>query len=314
MSPLQIVLLCLLGLAVLCFAASYYAMCIACRRTRRLTENLDAAIQSATLSRHAPQLRVGIDWFRRQPTEAISVRSFDGLLLHGELLRRENARGSVILFHGWRSAGLLDFSCGLKMYYEMGLNLLLVDQRAHGRSEGRFITYGVRERRDVQSWVERHNQALGAELPVLLGGLSMGATTVLMACGLPLPKNVKGVIADCGFTSPYEIIRKVIGDRKLPKAPVAAMLGLQTRLFAGFGLKECSTTEALAENRLPTLLVHGEGDAFVPCEMSRRAYEACAAEDKTLLTVPQAGHGQSYLVQPERYRAVLSAFVDRALA
>lgn len=309
-----VIVLCVLGAAGLLFALSYALMCAACLHSRKMTENLDREIQRATFARHAEQIGAGIDWFRQQPSREVQVRSYDGLTLYGRFLPHENARGTILLFHGWRSAGLLDFSCGLKMYYEQGLNLLLVDQRSHGKSEGRYITYGVRERHDVRTWVEWHNRAIGAHCPVLLGGLSMGATTVLMACGEALPKNVRGVIADCGFTSPDAIIRKVISDRKLPSAPIAAMIDWQTRLFAGFRLKEYSTLTAMRSNRLPTLLVHGEGDAFVPCEMSRQAYDACAAADKTLLTVPHAGHGQSYLLEPERYGAVLRDFIDRALA
>lgn len=312
MKTLAVIALCALGVAALVFALSYVLMCAACLHSRKLTEDLDAQIQRASFARHAEQIGAGMEWFRQQPSREVSVNSYDGLRLYGRFLPRENARGTILLFHGWRSAGLLDFSCGLRLYYEQGLNLLLVDQRSHGKSEGRYITYGVRERHDVHSWVGWHNRKF--DCPVLLGGLSMGATTVLMACGEPMPENVRGVIADCGFTSPDAIIRKVIADRKLPRAPIAAMIDLQARLFAGFHLKEYSTLTALRESRLPTLLIHGEGDAFVPCEMSRQAYEACAAADKTLLTVPHAGHGQSYLVEPERCRAALCDFIDRTLA
>lgn len=87
-----------------------------------------------------------------------------------------------------------------------------------------------------------------------------------------------------------------------------------TRLFAGFSLKEYSTLDAMRVMTRPIFLAHGEADTFVPCEMSRRAYEACQSADKTLFTVPDAGHGHSYLKQPERYRAAVVAFLERALA
>ena len=312
MNAFWIALICLGGVLLLLFLISFAMMCAASLHAQWLVRNVDHAIQHSSLRRYEKELNAGRKWLAEQPQEEVYVTAYDGVRLFGRYVPYENARGTALLFHGWRSIGDIDFSCALEFYASLGLNLLLVDQRAHGRSGGRFTTYGIRERRDVHTWVDRHNERFG-ETPLLLAGLSMGAATVLMSCGEPFPKNVRGVIADCGFTSPYDIIGKVIRDNHLPAKLLLPLIDLQTTLFAGFSLKEYSTLDAMKRTKLPVLLVHGEADAFVPCEMSRRVFEACASTDKTLLTVPNAGHGQSYLIDREKYQRTARAFIERAL-
>ena len=310
MKVLLIVLAILIVLIL--FGGSLAAMCAACLSTRWMRKNLDTAIQHSSLRHYEKELSAGIRWLGEQPVEKVTVEAYDGLRLAGRYLPCDNARGTLLCFHGWRSCPEIDFGCALQFYKSLGLNLLLVDERAHGASGGRFITFGVRERRDVHTWVTWHNQRFGDKTPVLLAGLSMGAATVLMSCGEPFPANVRGVIADCGFTSPYEIVAKIARENHVPRW-FLPFVSLQTRLFAGFRLKEYSTLTALASCRLPLMLIHGEGDAFVPCDMSRKNYAASAAADKTLLTVPNAGHGQSYLLEGDRYRRTVTAFVERTL-
>ena len=165
-------------------------------------------------------------------------------------------------------------------------SLLLVDQRAHGSSQGKYLTFGVRERLDVLSWATYMGQKLGQNAPLILGGLSMGATTVLLASCFDFPANVRAVIADCGFTSPYEIAKASL-RRDYPKAPVSLLLplcSLVTRLFAGFGLRDGSTIDAVRESRYPILFLHGTGDTFVPYEMTKRAFDACTAPKRMTLS------------------------------
>ena len=144
--------------------------------------------------------------------------SYDGKLLHATFLPKEHAKGTILLFHGYKSCWQIDFGLVLPYYYDtLGYSLLLVDQRAHGQSQGKYLTFGVRERMDVISWATYMGQKLGQDAPLILGGLSMGATTVLMASCFDFPANVRAIIADCGFTSPYEIAKSVL-RRDYPRA------------------------------------------------------------------------------------------------
>ena len=152
----------------------------------------------------------------------------------------------------------------------------------------------------------------GPAHPLILGGLSMGAATVLLASDLELPPSVRGIIADCGFSSPYEIMKSVFRAhcRWLPAGPFLALTDVFTRLFAGFSLKGASTLDAVAKTKLPILFIHGTGDTFVPCSMTQAAYDACAAP-KQLVLVSDAGHGCSYLVDRPRVQAELAAFLSK---
>ena len=247
-----------------------------------------------------------------QDAENIFLPSYDGLRLHGRLLQQPGAKGTILLFHGYRSSWVIDFSIVLPYYFSLGYNLLAVDERAHGESEGTYITFGVRERHDVATWAAYAAMHFGPAHPLILDGLSMGAATVLMASDLPLPPSVRGIIADCGFSSPYAIMKSVFRAhcRRLPAGPLLALTDVFTRLFAGFSLKGVSTLDAVAKTKLPILFIHGTGDTFVPCSMTQAAYDACAAP-KQLVLVPDAGHGCSYLVDRPRVQAELAAFLSK---
>lgn len=309
-----IVGLCLLGLAVLIFVISYICMRLACRCYHSVTADLDKTLDRPDYREFKEQILKGRDWIEAQQPETVEITSFDGLRLRAELIVHPHARGTLMLFHGWYGSTVTDFGYAIQEYYDRNLNLLLVHQRAQGKSEGHYMTFGIRERHDVHAWTKWHAARFGQELPIVLAGLSMGATTVLMSCGEPFAENVRGVIADCGFTTPQDIITSVVRSMHLPAKLIVPLIGMQTKLFAGFGLREYSTVEAMRRMTLPIFFAHGEADTFVPCSMSVEAYEACKSKDKLLLLVPNATHGKSFPRAPEKYRACLNDLFDRALS
>lgn len=314
MSAWGIVGLCLLGLAVLIFVISYICMRLACRCYHSVTADLDKTLDRPDYREFKEQILKGRDWIEAQQPETVEITSFDGLRLRAELIVHPHARGTLMLFHGWYGSTVTDFGYAIQEYYDRNLNLLLVHQRAQGKSEGHYMTFGIRERHDVHAWTKWHAARFGQELPIVLAGLSMGATTVLMSCGEPFAENVRGVIADCGFTTPQDIITSVVRSMHLPAKLIVPLIGMQTKLFAGFGLREYSTVEAMRRMTLPIFFAHGEADTFVPCSMSVEAYEACKSKDKLLLLVPNATHGKSFPRAPEKYRACLNDLFDRALS
>lgn len=160
----------------------------------------------------------------------------------------------------------------------------------------------------------------GAPVQIMMHGYKSGAerdfcgaATVLMAGGLNLPRNVVGIVADCGYSSPAAIIRKVIRDQHLPIFPVYQLIRLGGKLLGGFDLESATVTDALAHCDIPVLLIHGGDDRFVPCEMGHENYAHCAARSKQLLVVPGAGHGLSYMVDREAYLAALESFLRSVL-
>lgn len=250
-------------------------------------------------------------WLKEQKKEDWYVISHDGKRLHGIFVPRENARGTLVFFHGYRSSHVMDFSASMRFYHELGLNLLICDQRAHGKSQGKCITYGAKERFDVVSWTTYLAMMLGEDHPVFLAGLSMGATTVLLASELEHDANIRAILTDCGFTSPEAIISHVAKqDMHLPPKIVVPFLNLFTTVFAGFRLDCCNTVTAMENAKYPVFFVHGKDDDFVPCSMTEENFAACQT-DKDMLLVEGAGHGMSFLVQPEEYKKRLTAFIEK---
>ena len=122
-----------------------------------------------------------------------------------------------------------------------------------------------------------------------------------------MPENVIGVLADCGYTSAKEIMYHVIREMKLPPKFSYPFVKLGAKLFGHFDPDENSPLEAMKRCTVPVIFFHGEADDFVPCSMSRENFEACRTR-KQLVTIPGAGHGLSYAVQPERYLQELRDF------
>ena len=241
------------------------------------------------------------------PCEKVSVTSFDGLVLKGNYYERFPGAVVELMFHGYRGTAQRDLAGGVQRCFACGRNALIVDQRASGESQGNVISFGINEHRDCVAWVEFMRRHFGPDVKIILTGTSMGAATVLMAAGQPMPDNVIGVLADCGYTSPKEIICMVIAQMKLPPKLAYPFVRLGARLFGRFDLEQLSSETALKNCRLPVFFVHGEADGFVPCEMSRRMHAAYAGR-KALYTVPGAEHGLAFPVAGQGYLDALKDF------
>lgn len=309
---MELVLFILIALALLILVSGGYTFVVACVRRKELPWLDEKAMMKTSYGKYYENIVIGDKFLKENPSQEVEIESYDGLLLRGIWVPAENPKGTILLAHGYRSSKLVDFSLAFGMYHAIGMNILLPDQRAHGKSEGRFITFGVKESRDMQSWITYHNQTFG-KLPLILSGLSMGASTMLYLADVDLPDNVKGIIADCGFTSPREIIKTVFHRViHMPAAPTLFVADLFARLFAGFSLSEKDTRKTLQSSKLPVLLVHGVEDGFVPCEMTKQGYDACNGE-KELLLVEKADHGVSFLVDKPCYTKIVLAFLEKYL-
>ena len=294
----------LISIAAGCFLMAFV------RKYQPFVDDIDAP-ENEFLKDYYDIVKDGMKYIETAEHKWVRTKSFDGLCLAARYYPKENSDTTVILFHGYRSSAKRDFSCAVKMYSDLGLNVLLVDQRSHGKSEGKLICFGVKERRDVLSWIDFVLKNYGERTKIFLGGMSMGATTVLLSAGLNLPKNVKGIIADCGFTSPVEIIAKVAKQHFRVKGNVLIpIMSLFCRIFGHFGIYGISTVDSLKKSNVPVLLFHGESDDFVPVEMSRKNYESAACE-KEIHTVPNASHGFSYFLDTKGVISKVNSFVNR---
>ena len=260
------------------------------------------------------ELKACVESMLARSFEPVTITTFDGKKLYARYYHTENHAPVHIIFHGYKSNAILDCGGGTAYAVKLGHNVLVVDQRSHGKSEGKAITFGVKERKDCLCWIHYVLNRFGSDTKIILSGLSMGAATVLMALDLDLPRNVVGVIADCPYSSPSAIIKKVCRvEMHLPSSLMYPLVKLGARLFAGFDLEESSAIDAVRNTTLPVLLIHGEADAFVPCDMSREMQKANPST-VSLLTIPNAEHALCFTVAPEQYEEAVTAFIKKVTA
>lgn len=250
--------------------------------------------------------------FLKAPYEEVSITSHDGLKLTGRYYHVADGAPLEIQCHGYKGNALRDFSGAWRIAKAAGRNVLLINQRCHGGSQGHTITFGILERRDVLDWIRYSCDRFGS-VPILLSGVSMGAATVLMVAGMELPKNVKGIIADCPYDAPSNIIKKVLGqDMGMPVKFVYPLIRLGGMLYGKFNLAADSPVEAVKRAQVPILLIHGDDDRFVPYPMSCNIH-AAAPEKIEFHTIPGAGHALNYVTDPESYTNIVNAFTERYL-
>lgn len=240
----------------------------------------------------------------------VTIQNSDGLKLTGHYLPAENPKRTVIAVHGWRSSWQHDFRSQCGILESLDCNVLFIDQRAHGSSEGKYIGFGITERFDCLEWLnftEAHNKE---NLPIYLFGISMGATTVMLASELIGPGRVSGIIADCGFTSAGDIWRYAINQKaRHGSSGFYRLSDLRCIRKAGYRGDTRSTVQALKNTDIPLLFFHGSEDKFVPACMSRTSYESCASR-KRLVIVDGAKHNGSCRADPPRYRQELENFFN----
>ena len=290
-----IVLLTLL-VSFIIFRKSFYA-----RRKKVVDKNEYSLPKGEIYEPYYDQMRVWIKELRAMPHKDVEIVSYDGLVLRGKFYEYKKGAPIEIMFHGYRSNAERDLCGGVARCRSLGRSTLLVDQRACGDSEGRVTTFGVKESRDCVSWVNFVVNNIDSEAQIYITGISMGAATVMTAASMPMPKNVVGVLADCGFTSPRDIIKKVMVDMKLPANILYPFARFGAILFGGFDPDSRTPKKSMKKCHLPIIFYHGDDDAYVPHYMSEELYKLCASEKKRLVITKDAGHGLCYIVDTEGY-------------
>ncbi len=319
MRELIVILLIMAGIVLsVCVTAAVLLFLFACERKAPASYDTPDSLTGTPYEDHAQEILAGRTEFLSLPWEEVTTPSFDGLTLFGRYLAASvpgtpEGKGTILMMHGFRSSGEFDFSCIAKGLHKAGYSLLVPDQRAHGKSEGKYITFGVKERYDVLSWLGWLKENRPDPCGYVIHGISMGASTVMMSAELGLPETVRGICADCGFTSPGDVMKNfLVNGFHIPAFPIFQLASLICRTVGGFSVYGADTTEALRHWNGPILLVHGTSDALVPCEMSEEAHAACPSDKKKLLLVEGAGHGMSYLKDPDRVGKALTSFLDAA--
>lgn len=251
-----------------------------------------------------------LHWMREAKTfkqEKLQITAKDGYKLSGIYYEHFKGAPIEIMFHGYRGSAERDLCGGIQRCHALKRNAIVVDQRGHGESDGQVISFGIKERYDVKSWADYAYERFGDKVPLIITGISMGASTVLMASSLDLPKTVVGAVADCGYNDCKEIIVSIIKKMGLSPKIFYPLVRFSGKLFGGFDVEETSPEKEVKNAKIPIIFMHGKADTFVPCYMSERNYDACASK-KAIEIFDCADHGMSYLVEPNRYVKALEEF------
>ena len=259
------------------------------------------------------RMEKSIQEMEETPFEDVSIVSDDGFRLYGKLYKAKEKSPLVLFFHGYHGMAAWDGYGIFKICRENGFPVLMIDDRTHGNSEGNATTFGIKERYDCKLWTEYAVKLLGEETDIFLAGVSMGAASVMMSTELELPENVKGIVADCGYSEPAAIIKETLRSMKLPTEPVYLFVRLAALLFGHFDLEEASPLQAMKKLEIPILFIHGTKDSVVPISMGEELYENCVANKKKVW-IEGADHANSALTDYETYKEAVLEFLRQNLS
>lgn len=244
-----------------------------------------------------------------QSSNHINIKSFDGLNLHALFCENSGSNSYVIICHGYTGRAS-HMSLYAQNFYNMGYNVLAIDHRAHGKSEGKISTFGAIESKDLLLWIDYVCKS-NSNARIVLFGLSMGAGTVMLTTGSgKLPGNVFCAVEDSGFIGAEDIVYYNI--RKYAPVPsfcIMPALDITTRIRGGFSISKTSCVEAVKNSTVPTLFIHGSKDAVVPPSSLDTLYNAAKCKKERLL-VPDAGHIRSASQNPQLYWNTVKSFIE----
>ncbi len=258
--------------------------------------------------------RNSADIISRRVDKEYDLMNKEGIKLHGYLVKGEAASNVYVFYsHGYR-APYAGFECGIfaDMWLQKGYNLFIVDHRGSGKSEGNWVSFGQYETEDSLEWLEFMKKEFGDNIQIILHGESMGCTIALMMSDKEkLPKNVKMVLADCGYTDFYHEALAMVHMPNFIEIPLLKLTNLYLRIFANVNMHESDARSAVQNTEVPILFMHGDDDTVVPLNMTKENYEACSSDVKELHVFSGATHERSLAYHPEEYTKAVYNFTDR---
>lgn len=258
---------------------------------------------------HYPKMVEWTDRARALPHRKVEIKTFDGLTLRGRYYEKSPDAPIEIMMHGYHGNFERDLSGGIFRALDLGHSVLVYDHRGSGISDGHVLTFGINESRDCRRWIDFVINEINKDADIILSGVSMGGATAMITSGFDdLPENIIGIVADCGYTSAEDIIKKVMREMHLPPNLLYPFIRLGARLFGRFDIDEFSPNEQVKKSKVATIFVHGDKDDFVPIEMSEKNYNDCTASVKKLFIVEGAEHGLAYIYAGRSYIDILHDF------
>ncbi|MBX7407847.1 alpha/beta hydrolase [Clostridium chauvoei] len=244
--------------------------------------------------------------------EELTIRSYDGYKLKGYYyLQNKDSKKIAIIHHGYTANHYVCFQFA-DIFFEEGFNVLLIDMRSHGESEGEHSTYGYKEVKDLDKWVDLMREKVGKEGIIGLHGQSMGGATVLMYGGKHSNK-IDFIIADCAYSNGVKIIKSQFKESKVPFFPVYHILNRKIKRICGFDMNKISPIDDIKNSDVPVMFVHGTSDELVPHSMSEEMYKVKKGDKNKLLLIQGAKHVGAYSKDKKLYKETVRVFIENVI-
>lgn len=299
-----IVISCLIFLVGLWFFSGYIAFLLTLRKG-----SLAGKIINRTMQKNIDSYKIDYEWWNKQKSEKLLLET-EGETLSGNLIKNGNSKKIAIVVHGIFGTHK-DLAPQAKILFENGFIILAPDLRAHGETTGKNISMGYFEKNDLVLWIKKLIEVFGKDCQIVLLGISMGGATVLLTSGESLPKNVKCVVSDSGYSNAYLELKSVVNKALVPSFIILPQLNFFLKRISKFDLKKASPIESVKKSSLPILFIHGNKDSFVPCKMSKEMFEVSNKEICELQIFNGAIHIQSFATDENLYKNILLNFVDK---
>lgn len=264
------------------------------------------------IKRLAEQFKVDYKEYEDLEVEKIEVTSEDGLKLKGYYYKQDDDSNKLMIIHHGYTANHYISLQYMKMFFDEGFNVLLIDMRSHGESEGDYASYGYYEVRDLDIWVETMKKKLSENIIIGLHGQSMGAATVLLYAGL-FEDKINFVIEDCGYSDAKEEIKYQFKKSKAPASVLYPIVNYRIKRKYKFDLTDITPGKAIENSTVPTLFIHGTGDITVPYYMCEQMYENKKRGYKKIYLVKDAAHMDAYVTNKEEYEKEVKEFINIVL-
>lgn len=250
-----------------------------------------------------------VSYFESLSYQEMSIVNKDGLRLYGYYIPEQDAKMTFILIHGYHGSHYSMAPYIKAIRESFYCNIFVADNRAHGKSEGEYIGFGLKDADDIEEWLPHILEKTG-NLPLVFLGVSMGGAAVCELSSRDLPHTLC-FIEDCGYDTLYnQFGYQMRKDYHLALSPVMFSLERYMKKYCGYTFKDVMPITSIKHAKKPVLFIHGGADTSNPTEMVYPLYDACPTE-KELLIVPDAKHARSIQTDEKLYMDHVIKFISK---
>lgn len=312
MNPVLIVILSLLGAFILfgvipCLIMSYYLYRILLVRNKKEKWNRECSFPED--EEYVGLYKEALDWREENKHFIKEVKVNSGeLTLKGEYFDFGYDK-AVIIIPG-RTEGCYYCCFFAKPYKESGYNVLTIDNRAHGLSDGKYNTLGFKEGEDLIAWCNMLRDKFGIN-KVVLHGICVGSASAINAATSPVkPEVLSGIVTEGMYTTFYDSFVAHMIELKHPVYPFSPLVMLHIKLHTGANVYSYGPKSVIDKLNIPALFIHSREDRFSLPDLSEKMYSRCLS-DYTVAWFDKGAHSRVRIHGKEKYDKEIKIFLEK---